>query len=966
MINFSFYEPITLFPVVIRQRVRPKLYRLINALQDPLFRRIRLHAEKRLDFGPETPPGERLKQLKEYLRLEQEMLHRYHEKGDGGLRVARARTIMIDVMVETLFKNALAIYEKKRGPSPYPVALLALGGYGRAELCPLSDIDIMFLYPKKAKPELLKPLQEVMTDEILYPMWDLSLKIGHSSRTIKEAIIEAKGDQQTLNALLEARLICGSNELYVEFESDYRRYYRRTDHRAYAKERLADQAERREKYGGTVFLQEPDIKNGVGGLRDYQNILWMAEVRLGNGSLEALTEKKFLSEAEQKQLWEAYDFLLRVRNEVHFNSKRPNDTLSLEMQPSIAWALGYKQRDIFRRVEAFMHDYYRHANRIYQLSKLLEQRLALTDLGGGSRYTFQAVIDSRRQDRQKEVDGFLVSPTTISAEDNRVFAQDPSRLIRLFRYLQQYDVEPDLDLRVLIGRSLHLIDSRLMHNESANRTFRSILQTRGNVYPALIIMHESGVLGRFMPEFGDISCLVQHEFYHRYTADIHTLATIRKLDEVFREEGEYTPKYHQALLKTETPALLYLILLLHDLGKNNGVSGHCAEGVKVAKPILRRLGIDEKRQKIILTIVENHLEMARFWQRHDIDDPRTAARFAKIVGDEDTLRYLYVHTYCDAAGTASGLWNGYKDTLHESLFQATLENIRHEPDAMAKRRKERRTMIYREIIERRLPDIEKDQIDAHFNLLPERYFIHNNADDIILHIRMVNTLLKTISEADSIGSLVPVIDWQNDEDQGLTVVNIVTWDRAGLFYKLAGALTVAGVNILSTKAISRNDHITIDTFYVVAPDGGLVQDPNAESAFRKHLDQALLHSVDLMPAIKEQARRLASQFGANKTNRLRAPIPAKVEVYHELSLKRTIVEVQANDHLGLLYQLAYAIYKHGYDISFARISTERGAALDTFYIEPNRPLAISKADMLVPLRDEIERIISLDHFEAAG
>ncbi|GHC09524.1 bifunctional uridylyltransferase/uridylyl-removing enzyme [Cerasicoccus arenae] len=939
---------------------------MINSLQDPLFRRIRLHAEKRLDFTPDTPPGERLRQLKEYLRLEQEMLHRYHEKGDGGLRVAKARTIMIDILIEYLFKNALAIYERKFGPPPYPVAMLALGGYGRAELCPLSDIDVMFLYPKKVKPDLLKPLQEVLTDQILYPMWDLNLKIGHSSRTVKEAITEAKADQQTLNALLEARLIYGSKELYDEFEKTYRRYYRRADHRAYAKERLEDQAARREKYGGSVFLQEPDIKNGVGGLRDYQNILWMAEVRLGKGSLDTLVEKKFLGDQERKHLIQAYDFLLRVRNEVHFNSKRPNDQLSLEAQPGIAWALGYKQRDIFRRVEAFMQDYYRHANRIYQLSKLLEQRLALSELGPSRGYSFQAVIDSRRIDRQKELDGFLISPKQLSSQDKDVFIQDPTRMIRMFRYLQQYDLEPDLDLRVLLSQSIHMIDAKLMHNESANRTFRSILQTRGNVYPTLLLMHESGVLGRFIPEFGDITCLVQHEFYHRYTADIHTLSCIRKLDEVFREDGVYTPKYHQALLKTETPALLYLILLVHDLGKSDGIQSHCINGVRVAEPILKRLGIDEKRRKIILTIVENHLEMARFWQRHDIDDPITAARFADIVGDEDTLRYLYVHTYCDAAGTASSLWNSYKDSLHESLFRAALENLHHEPDAMVKRRRERKSMIYREIIERRLQGIEKDQIDAHFNLLPERYFIHNDADDIILHIRMVHELLKTISEADSIGSLVPVVDWNNDEDQGLTVVNVVTWDRAGLFYKLAGALTVAGVNILSTKAISRNDHITIDTFYVVAPDGGVVQDSKAEVNFRNHLEQALLHNVDLMPAIKEQAHKLATQFGATKTNRLRAPIPAKVEVYHELSLKRTIVEVQANDHLGLLYQLAYAIFKHGYDIGFARISTERGAALDTFYIEPTRPMAISNADTLVPLRDEIERIIAHDEFEAAG
>ncbi|MGE9296393.1 MAG: [protein-PII] uridylyltransferase [Puniceicoccales bacterium] len=939
---------------------------MTKTLQDPLFRRIRLHADKRLTFGPKTEPGERLRQLKEYMRLEQEMLLRYHEKGDGGLRVARARTIMMDVLIEKLFEQTVSIYEAKHGKMPCDVALLALGGYGRAELCPLSDIDLMFLYPRRIKPEQLKPLQEVMTDQILYPLWDLSLKVGHSSRTVKEAIQEARGDQQTLNALLEARLICGSGDLFREFEKDYRNYYRKADHRAYAKERLEDQAKRREKYGDSVFIQEPDIKNGVGGLRDYQNILWMAEVRLGEGSLNALEAKGFLNDIERRQLIDAYDFLLRVRNELHFNSKRPTEALTLQAQPSIAWALGYRQKDLFRRVEEFMRDYYSYANRIYQLSKLLEQRLALDKLGPSRGVTFQAVLDSRRADRQKIVDGFIITPDSISYETRHIFREEPARLIRVFRHFQQYDRPLDLDLQVLIGQSLRLIDAKLMHDEGANRTFRAILQTRGNVFPTLILMHETGVLGRFLPEFGDITCLVQHDFYHRYTADMHTLNCIKALDAVFRDEGNYAPEYHQALLKTQTPALLYVILLVHYLGKAAGAQDHGLAGARIARPLLKRMGIDERRRELILTIVENQLDMARFWQRHDVDDPRTAARFADIVGDEDTLRYLYAHTFCDALGTAKSRWNGYKDALHQSLFRSTLEVLRDEPQTMAQRRKERKEMIYREILERRLEHIERDQIDAHFDLLPERYFIHNDADEIIRHIEMVSELLKTISVADSVGSLSPVIDWRNDEDQGFTVVNVVTWDRAGLFYKLAGALTVAGVNILSTKAISRNDHITIDTFYVVDPDGGVVSDSKVEAVFREHLEKALMHNVDLMPAISDQARKLSSRFNATKQSRLRAPIPCKVEVYHELTLKRTIVEVQANDHLGLLYQLAYAIFKHGYDISFARISTERGAALDTFYIEPSRPQSKADIDSLVPLRDAIERIIAKDEFQAAG
>lgn len=887
------------------------------------------------------------------------MLERYQRKGDSGLRVARAYAIIMDVLVETIFAHVVKAYEAANGKLPCEVALLALGGYGRAELSPHSDIDLMFLYPKNADPKKLKELQQVISDGVLYPLWDLGLKVGHSSRTIKEAIEEAKGDQQTLNALLEARYLCGSRDLFQQFDKLYRRYYSRENHKEYVQERLRDQQERRQKYGETVFLQEPDIKNGVGGLRDYQNILWMAQVRLGDGNLTALVDKQFLSPSEAKQLERAYDFLIRVRNELHFGSKRPTDTLSLEAQPRVAWNLGYRQEDLFLRVEAFMRDYYQSAHLIYTSSKILEQRLALQQLGQ-RRISFRALLDSRRRDRQRIMDGFVLSSETISYEHRDIFNDDPVRLIRLFRYMQQYRVQPELELIVLVTKSVNLVTPRVVQDDGANRAFRSILQTRGNVYPTLALMHETGILGRFIPEFGRLTCLVQHEYYHRYTADIHSLHGLRELDRVFADLPPNGEAMHAALQETTTPALLYIILLLHDLGKAENSEKLPERCAALADPVIRKLGIGDKNRLIILKIISLHLEMTRFWQHYDIDDPRTAQSFAKLVGDEDNLRYLYVFTYCDARATAQGLWNSYKQSLHEQLFNATLDALRQDKETPVKRLTERKETIYQKLSEMGLKDIPPEQIEAHFSQLPEHYFIHNSTPDVELHLRMINELLRGIAHADSVGSLVPVIDWKDDPDQGISVINIITWDRAGLFAKIAGAFTIAGVNILSTKAISRADDIMIDTFYVTDPDGGAVRNQKAREIFTHYLHEALLQNKDLMPVIREQAKRNTSLFQFGKQARLRAPIPPVVDIYHEMSLKRTIVEVQATDRIGLLYQLANTIFQHNFDITFARISTERGAALDTFYIEPidgsqgNGGSTVN----LMALREALHRVIA--------
>ncbi|HEX3728939.1 MAG TPA: [protein-PII] uridylyltransferase, partial [Opitutaceae bacterium] len=815
-------------------------------------------AGEHLSFASNATAAERVAACKAFLRDETAALRAAHEAGLSGSELVRRRAAILDQMLRKLFEHALASFERDRGAAPSAVALVALGGYGRGELSPWSDIDVMFLFPAKAKPAVIQTFQQYLTNELLYVLWDCGLKVGHSTRTVDQVFAEAKKNMQSRTALMESHFVAGSQGLYDAFAEAYRSFARSEDIKDYLAARLEDQAQRRAKYADTVFNQEPDVKNGVGGLRDYQNALWMARAKLGITAIEDLAAQNHLRLEEVREFNRAYDFLLRVRNELHFLSARATDLLTLDLQAKVAWNLGYRQPEELSRIERFMQDYYRAAQAIFRISKLLETRLALSIRRDptGAKFTLRETLRASRLQRSQKIDGFILRGRELSAQKPTVFQDDPVRLIRVFRHCQQLGCALDFHLNQLIRDSLHATAS-IANSADAGLCFRTILSTMGNVYPILAQMHELGVLGWFMPEFEGLTCLVQHEYYHRYTADHHTLNAIRELDKIFTDAEPIALKYRAALHECADPALMYLTLLLHDIGKSRGIQGHSESGAKIAGPILERLGVPTDSRALILFVIKNHLAMARFWQKRDVDDPRTAAAFAELVGDAERLRSLYVHTFCDARATAADLWNSYKDTLHTSLYHATLERLRL-GSALDASNDEKKTMTRQELIARQMPGISEDEINAHFGLLPDRYFIHTDGAEVALHIQMVHRLLTSIATADSVGSLRPVIDWQDDLNRSYTVVNVVTWDRAGLFYKLAGAFSVAGLNILGAKIISRTDHIAIDTFYVVEAGRSLVQSTAAQENFAKHVEASLVTSKDLYPEIAAQAKKLAA------------------------------------------------------------------------------------------------------------
>ncbi|MGF1531940.1 MAG: [protein-PII] uridylyltransferase [Puniceicoccaceae bacterium] len=933
-------------------------------IQDPLFRRIRAHAAKRITLSGEVDRATRTEAYREFYRLEMEMIRRYHRKGDSGFRVVRACSIVIDVLLENLFETAMAIYRSKVGSPPCSLSILGLGGYGRCEMAPHSDIDILFLNSNRKEDATIRQFFQIITEETLYPLWDIGMKIGHAVRNIKQVIAETRAEAQSKNAVLEARFVIGSESLYRKFDRAFNAELRHARPAAYIEAQIKAQKARRTKYGDTVFIQEPEIKNGVGGLRDYQLILWLARVRYGIETVEDLSRRGFLDLPRMEAFRGAYDFLLRVRNELHLSVSRPTDLLSLDRQPSIAWDLGYHQEDIFKRVEAFMKDYYHAATTIRRTDKRLEKIFSSWDLPQrGQRLSLRAAINARRYQRKERIEGFVRENDELLIDHSDVFQKDPIALLRVFRIAQQAGLKIDFHLESLIEDSARYITHRIVHSPEAATIFRTILQCSGNVYPTLSKMHELGVLGAYLPEFGRLNCLVQHEIFHRYTADIHVLRTIRELDRVFTSSDPFYEGYRRVLLENSRPALLYLILLLHDIGKADGIRDHDRHGARLAEPVLQRMNISERQISQILFVIQNHLEMARFSQRFDIDDPQTSSSFAQFVQDPERLRLLFVHTCCDARGTAEELWNGYKDSLHWRLFNNTLDQLTSS-GAVENQAMERKKQLRLEIKSLLDPVVSEEELSAHFDLLPDRYFMYHSPREIALHVRMIHQLLNKILEADSIGSLVPVIDWQPVPEQGLVAVNIVTWDRAGLFYKLAGAFSMSGFNILSTKAISRDDHIAMDTFYIVPTKKGLAHGSKAAEVFAKWVETALVENRDLLPEIEEASRAPKRSLLQSGPDHLPAKVPSSINVYHELSLKRTIIEVRTADNMGLLFRITKAITDAGFDIVFARISTSDGIADDTFYIESIDPQGTIDNEALLNLRHKIADMIQAPELAA--
>lgn len=902
-------------------------------------------------------PVDQLDLYRNFFKIEEHRLLLSHRAGEGGQSLASKRSDLFSVVLKHVFESALENAGERLQfvPQDVSIAMAAVGGFGRAEMCPHSDIDILFLYGafKKGSPKA-KFIHEAV-EQVLYLLWDIGLKVGHASRTVDEAVAQGKEDYQTLTALLDIRLLAGDKGLLGDLESRFEKNCLHAEKKKYLQWRIEDQAERHRKHDGTVFVQEPHVKNGCGGLRDFQNLLWVARVAEGHRSLQELQKAGFLKAPQRKRLLAALDFLLRVRSELHYGADRPNEMLTLRAQGEVATGLHYTQESMLRRTEALMKDYYGHSHEIFHICNLLARRLVeeQSPRPGLVKRWIPKAFDGKEQ-----IHGFTLSDGVLRVPSTRFFSEDPLRIVRAFQIMQQRDADLHPVTETRIHNRVRLLTRKELRSqkEYAEILFH-ILSQKGKVGRIIRAMHRNQVLGRLIPEFAPLTFLVQHEFYHRYTADEHTIVCLEQLDKVLDCDEPPYKAYRHLFEECTRPELLYLALILHDVGKADNTGHHESVSVQKAVSFARRMKIKGEPLATLTFLVDHHGSFNEFACRRNLEDPKTIRDFARLVQTRERLQMLMLMSFADTQGTGDQSWSNWKEGLVWHLYRLT-DSMLEDEDEFKRQQSVRQQEIKVSVIQELEKIMPKEDAEAQFNALPENYLNYPHESLILQQMTVAHRfIVKQTEEVDASVLLAPEVHWENRPLVDCSEVSIATWDRDQLFSKICGAFTVTGLIIMSADIWTREDSIVIDTFRVCTEKLQAASHKRDRMRFNEVLKKCLVDpDYDLRAEVVEHGKRRQVQILDEDI------LQPALGIDNESSDRQTVLHVRASDRMGLLYVISSCIARNGYRIVNARISTEKGAALDAFYLKDHQGNKIvdrgAQTHLLRELNREILEFIS--------
>jgi [protein-PII] uridylyltransferase len=874
------------------------------------------HAEDQLALAGKQRPTEVLPTYKKFLKLEEHRLRLKHQAGGGGREICARRGELVDVILRHVFAAAANAV----GQSETSLALIALGGYGRGELNPFSDVDVMLLHGDAAGK--VSPYVEEMAEQILYLLWDIGFKVGHSTRSMKEALAQANHDMLTKTAMLESRYLAGDRVLAREFHNQFRTKCVIGSEREYVELRMRDQEARHRKFGDSVYMQEPNLKNGCGGLRDYQNLLWMSYFKEGALTTTLLVGEDWLSESDQRRIEMAYDFLLRLRTDLHYLSKRAADILHLNLQEETARRLRYREKNGQRATEALMRDYYKHTRNIFRVTERITEQFATGYVTSGTRALFSFL--PLRRGTEIRVGSFFVRHGQLHTDRRDLFKTDPLEMMTAFQRAQEHNVDLSPELEDLLSRALGQITRTYRYAKAPREIFKAILSKKGEVGRALRLMHRTDFLGRYVPEFGQLTCLVQHEFFHRYTADEHTLLCIDKLDALMRTNDPKLIPYRRLFENLEEPFVLYLALLLHDTGRAVGARPHSEASALFAQSVAKRLQLSPEQRKSLILLVDHHVTLSSTAQQRNLDDPATIAEFAKVVRNQKNLHALMLLTLADGQGTSGESWSDWKESLVWQLFQATSQYLADQKSYHEQTKIERESLEAAAAAE--LPSDFADEIEAHFEFMPDNYFRASDVAEIVQHLNLFRSFFEnTSTQLDR--PLVPAVSWEAFPQYGHSIASFCTWDRLHLLAKIAGSFSVVPLNILSADIFPREDHAILAVFRVCDTKGQAV----AEGQDRAQVENTLRHALEVetfeFASLLEEARHKIQHRRLEELE-----FPAGIAIDNKAHPTYTLVQIEAPDRVGLLYDLLTALEQEGTNIVLSRISTQKGAAIDTFYI----------------------------------
>ncbi|MFC1491781.1 [protein-PII] uridylyltransferase [Nitrospinota bacterium] len=884
-----------------------------------------------LDAVPAASRWERdafLRHIKETYARGITLLADAHREGSGGLEVCEARALFMDALLCQLWGHGVRGLESEEGASSGSAscAMVAIGGYGRGELSPGSDIDLMFVFPKRS------PLASRLVRIVLYLLWDAGLDIGHSARTISECIRIAREDYQSETSMLENRLISGDQDVFEEFNRRFDSYLKRVSKSAHLRRRLRDRSERYRSWDPSVYVQEPNIKEGAGGLRDLHIVLWLARP-YGAKKLDGIWQKGWASKDDCEKVREAYDFLLRIRTELHVQSGSKNDMLTFPAQADVAPALGYKDTELAMASEALMRDYFMRARTMHIFCRDLFERLEEDLKNKGW---------ARRRPHIEPLGGGLAlrdyHSLILDGSGDEVL-NHPEGLMRVFELQFRYSSALSAEMRNFIRSSLDSVGETFRSSAEVRDSFFRILEGKAGVARTLREMHGLGFLGRYIPEFGDLTCFVQYDHYHRYTADEHTLLTIQFLDNLAYTKEMPLQELAHVHREMERCHILRLALLLHDIGKVRGTR-HDHRSVAALPEITVRLGLPADEGRVLEFLVANHLEMSHIAERRDIDDPGQVERFAEKVETVEQLKMLYLLSYGDINAVAPGMWTEWRGTLIYELYRRTLR-VLESGEAVSKRK--RLDEIGSQVcLEARAAASKVDaaNILKHLENMPERYRMGTAPQDILHQIEMSERLDENTPF---------VMDVTHRRRLGNTLLTLVCEDRLGLFALVAGVFASFHVKILDAKAFTDANGLVVDTFVVVDSEGKAVTDDVLWENVRSMLSDLLSGKMNIEELMAKNSNV------RHPKQRTHFEIPTLVEYDLTASEDETVLEVITPDRHGLLTRIAGRLAKEGVSISRAKISTEGLRAVDVFYVTNAQG---RKIDDKARLRDLCEALTS--------
>lgn len=845
------------------------------------------------------------------------------EESGSGLA---AVTFYADVADE-IIAGVFTLCQKRLGAVS---ALVATGGYGRRELAPSSDIDLLFLQPEDGR------ASTAAVEYMLYLLWDIGLKVGHAVRTVEECVEESLKDITIRTTLLEARLIAGDAGLYASFEKAYQERVVKGSGLAFVAAKLKEREQRHARFGDSRYMLEPNIKESAGGLRDLQTLFWITRYLYGIGTLDGLLQAQIITASEAQQVSAAQDFLWKVRCHLHLQAGRAEDRLTFDIQGDIAGRLGYAGDNANERGEIFMRDYFRMVRTIGTLTRIIcahiEGEFATRITGAEGDALLPRPHDGA-------LEGFVVRNGWLDISSERQFENNPTEMLRLFHVAQEQELDVAPAAWRSILRLLPGVTAEFQEDLAANRIFLSILTSRNNPELALRRLTDVGLLMQFLPDWGRVVALMQYDMYHVFTVEEHTLGAIGVLHKVDTGQlADSFPLATELMKKIASRRALYVAVLLHDICKGRQ-GDHSELGAALALQLGPRFGLEEEETETVSWLVRHHLFMSQIAFKRDVDDASTVPDFAGEVRSAERLRLLTILTTVDIFAVGPGRWTNWKSMLIDKLYHRTEQYLLGGFDVEQEgARVEQALQALRE----KLPDWPERVFAVHARRGSPAYWAAFSPEDLVWHARLMR-------EADrrQQGLAIAI---RTDARRSVTEVVVYTTQRRDLWPLLAGALAMGGANILEARLFDMKDGWSLAVFAVQDAAGGPFDTggrlERLESGMRRVLSGKFDLTDELVRRRPPPSRRTAV-----------FAVAPRVRVDNAASRLLTVIEVNGQDRPGLLHDLTRALIDHDLHISSACISTYGNQVVDVFYIKNRFGLKVEHEAQLQVIRQVLLEVL---------